>query len=223
MSGKGRSKVGEQTDERRRFMPLWATVFGLAPISKVDESDDPNDSLDMEGDGSQCNPMPRWEPYGVMTNPPAKTSAVYFKVSEGGIALPWGTTYQGRPKGTKSGDVALYVDVEQSANAPSVRVFVHGSQSTTPGQVEVIGRAGAKVVIDKDGGVSVTAAPGKDVVFNSGTLQMARKTDPVVSTADFITWATAVKAGIIAALGPDVGLPPTTIGTINGGADRLKG
>lgn len=165
---KGRSKVGEQTNERRRFMPLWATVFGLAPISKVDESDDPNDALDMEGDGTQCNPMPRWEPYGVMTNPPAKTSAVYFKISEGGIALPWGTTYQGRPRGTKAGDVALYVDVEQSANSPSVRIFAHGSQSATPGQIEIVGRSGASVVIDKDGQVTVIPAAGKNVRLGSG-------------------------------------------------------
>lgn len=211
------SQSNKNTEDRRSFMPWWATVFGQAKISKTDESDDPSDVLDMAGDGKQCNPMPRWEPYGLLYNPPARTDSVYFKVSDGGISLPWGTSYQGRPKTTKAGDVSLYVDVT------GIRLFLHGSQSTTPGQVEVLGKSGSKIVLDPNGKITITAAAGQDIVLNGGTLQVARRTDPVLSTADFQTWATAVKAQIIAAGGGDVGAAPTTIGTINNGATNVKG
>jgi hypothetical protein len=163
------SETNRMTDFRRLFMGTWGTVFGLTVISKVDESDDPNDTLDMAGDGSQANPLPRFEPYGVMHNPPAKTSALYWKMGDGGAQMPWGTSYQGRPKGTKAGDVALYVDVQQMTGGASVRVFLHGSQSGTPGQIDILGKSGAKVVIDKDGEVTVIPAAGKKVKLGDGT------------------------------------------------------
>lgn len=102
--------------------------------------------------------------------------------------------------------------------------FGHGPTDLKEGEVAIFcKKSGTLIKLDENGKITIDAPNPQDVVVNGGTLKVARDTDPVKSTADFVTWATAVKAQIIAAGGADVGLPPTTIGTINGGATRFKG
>jgi hypothetical protein len=143
-------------------MPLWSSVFGLTQITRSDEGDHPYDTLDMSGDGTENNPMPRWEAYGDVNIPPTNSYAVYFKLGDGGIELPWGTYYQGRPQGLKRGARALYSD---GANI----VHLYGSGSNTPGRLDIASGKVQPVNIDAD----MTA----DVVVNGGMLKVARETD----------------------------------------------
>jgi len=231
------SSSRDGTNDRRGFMPLWSTVFGLAQITRSDEGDHPYDTLDMAGDGSQNNPMPRWEAYGDVNIPPTNSYAVYLKLSDGGVALPWGTYYQGRPQGLKRGARALYSD---GANL----VHLHGSGSPTPGQLDIASAQDQKVKIDADG--------TGDVQVNGGTLKVARDTDPTQSGTLDVTnvqtiilgiktevftmtytdedgavtplWTMTFVAGLLTAAAPtNATFSAAVKGRIKDGADRFKG
>ncbi len=197
-------------------------------ISHVDEGNDPcADTVVFDAQTGQGEPVARLEGWGDVSVPPKDSETVLLHNGVQGFEFPL-SMKRWRPDGesSKAGTRGLYSDGEN-------RLILHGKGSATPGQVEVVTKSGAHIIIDKDGNAAAKAAAGKqvtidagagaNVVVNGGTLDVARKTDPILSTAEFVTWATAVKAQIIVALGGDVGLPPTTIGTINGGAARFKG
>ncbi len=224
------SSSKEYTDARRDFMPLWASVFGLAKIVRSDEGDHPYDTLDMSGDGTENNPMARWEQYGDVAIPPTNTTAVYFKLGAGGISLSWSTIYQGRPTGLKRGTRALYSD-------GGATLHLHGAASTTPGRLDINAVAGTSP---------------QDVVVNGGSLKVARDTDPTRS-GTLTTQVTEVPgppivrtvvltytdedgavtpllsmvftAGLLTATTPAAGATVTAPvnGRIRGGADHFKG
>ena len=70
------------------------------------------------------------------------------------------------------------------------------------------------VLIDKDGGIQVDAAPGKDVVVNNGAQSVARKNDAVQVT---------IHPGDIITAGGNNTNTVTVTGTITAGAGNFKG
>jgi len=223
-----RPYVKHFTDFMRRFHSCWAGVFGMTRITRSDESDHPYDVLEMdaprtleEGGPTQGehNPYPRLEQYGDVCIPPNGTHSVYWKLSDGGVTISMGTINEGRPSGGKRGDRALYTD-------DGTTIWLRGKMSPTPGQIEVNGK-GCKILLDKDGNVSIEAGPGQDVAVNGGSLKVARDTDPVAASPDLAAWMLAVNVAItnlinlLPAIAPGIG--PAKVGLINGGAERFKG
>lgn len=195
-------------------MMFWPSVFGLSPISHVDEGDHPEDVIDFAGDGSENTPFPRFEFYGDIVTPPQDTSAIYFKLGAGGIQMPWGTIYQGRPSGLgKAGTRALYCDAGSW-------LALHGSGATAPGKIEARTAQNADITLDADGtGV---------VQVNGGTAKVAREGDPCKIAGALATWMAQVETALnVLSPGAVAPLSPTFLSapgiTINGGADRFKG
>jgi hypothetical protein len=99
-----------------------------------------------------------------------------------------------------------------------------GPTDLNPGETAIYTKSGSVVKFDKDGNISITAAAGKDVTVNGGTLNVARKTDKVIADSGMITWMSSV-AGYINGIVPGTVTPPAppNFGVINGGADHFKG
>jgi hypothetical protein len=95
------------------------------------------------------------------------------------------------------------------------------------GGVRVEGKGG-KVEVTKDGKITVDAAQNQDVVVNSGTLKVARDTDPVRPSSEMQAFLTATIT-LLNGLAPGTITPAQavalqiSIGKISGGAAHFKG
>lgn len=72
------------------------------------------------------------------------------------------------------------------------------------------------------GGATVRLLDDGSVVLNGGSLDVARKTDPVAVSAAMTTWMGAVGTALNGLGAPVTSLVGTTIGTINGGSSTVK-
>jgi phage gp45-like len=80
-----------------------------------------------------------------------------------------------------------------------------------------------KILLRASGRIEITAKAGSDIVHNGGSLEVARRTDPVAPTALMTTWMTQV-SGYINGLVPGTVTPPTPLsfGAISAGAANVK-
>lgn len=95
---------------------------------------------------------------------------------------------------------------------------------------------GTKIYLDVNGVIHVDAASGQDIIFNGGALKVARDTDPLSASGPMVAWALVAETAINA-LAPGTFTPgnqfagaapanpgkPGNFGTIDGGADHVKG
>jgi hypothetical protein len=88
--------------------------------------------------------------------------------------------------------------------------------------------AAGEVEVTKDGKITVDAAQNQDVVVNSGTLKVARDTDPVRPSSEMQAFLTATIT-LLNGLAPGTITPAQavalqiSIGKISGGAAHFKG
>jgi hypothetical protein len=86
------------------------------------------------------------------------------------------------------------------------------------------GDGNVKILLQRASGrIEITAKAGSDIVHNGGSLEVARRTDPVAPTALMTTWMTQV-SGYINGLVPGTVTPPTPLsfGAISAGAANVK-
>lgn len=138
-----------------------------------------------------------------------------------------------RPKGVKKGEFAIH-----NLRAAGQQLVIKGDRDSA---CTITVGSFLHLEIDKNGRVKITSkdqqqvridsGAGADIVFNGGSLRVARVTDPVAIGGDRLTAGTfafyleQVRLQIIAAGGGNVGDPPQNIGYINptgGGADHTK-
>ena len=156
-----------------------------------------------EGDDDTAEPFDGAEvvqPLGVIARPALTptTEAAYIRVGDEIIVLAI------LDKGAAPGDVEEGETRLYGAKTPVARVRL---------------RADGTVEIDSD------RFHEKDIVLNGGTHAVARATDPVSATSDFMTWLAAVAGTTSQPLPPSLTGPGnTTIGAIadDAGAPRVK-
>lgn len=126
-----------------------------------------------------------------------------------------------RPKGLKQTEWAIY-----NLRAAGEQLVIKGNKDS---EVTISVGPFLHLKIDKDGKFTVDSQAGHDLVFNGGTLRVARVTDPVTPTTDMGVWIGAVDAAILALkTGAPVTVPTApanAIGLIDaatGGAERTK-
>lgn len=181
-------------------------LIGASPVAATSASGE-NDAL--EDDGEPGEPRSQWRarriwPFGIRSRPPAGTWAVFIK-----------------PRG--GAGKAVMIGAESSA---------YGPDDLDVGEVGIYCKAtGTLIKLDANGKITIDAASGQDVVVNGGTLEVARKTDPVRITAApggaLATWMAQVETAINAiAPGSITPLSATFAAapgmTINDGADHFK-
>jgi hypothetical protein len=142
----------------------------------------------------------------------------------------WGIT--GRPMpGVLAGVVRALGGAAQGLLV-GVATPAYGRQDLAEGETQVFNRKdGCEVYLDEDGANNINSFAGQDVIVNGGTLEVARKTDPVRITAApagaLAAWMAQVETAInLLAGGSITPLSTTFIAspgmTINGGATRFK-
>lgn len=102
------------------------------------------------GDQRMQRPVRRIEPWGLRGRPPAGVWAAVIKAIAGasnGLMVGISTTRHG-PADLETGETELYCSA-----------------------------SGTRVYLDKDGVVHIDAASGQDIIFNGGTLRVAREHD----------------------------------------------
>lgn len=101
------------------------------------------------------------------------------------------------------------------------------SQNVEAGETRLYGagysNATATVRIMAAGDVRVTPATSRDVVLAGGTLEVARRTDPVSIDATLALWVSQVTTAVNGlAPGSVTAVPGSTVGTIASGAPNVK-
>lgn len=126
-----------------------------------------------------------------------------------------------RPKGIKKGEWAIY-----NLRAAAQQLVIKGNRDS---ELTISVGPQLHIKVDAAGKVTIDSKAGQDLVFNGGTLRVARVTDPVTPTTPMGLWMNAVNAAILAIKNGDpVTVPPATpspIGLIDaatGGAQRTK-
>ena len=182
------------------------SFFGQTRVSRTDESGTAADTIVL--DDGVAEPVARLEQYGDVVVPPVGVDTIYWHNNLNGVHLPL-SMERWRPTGddSKTGTRGLYTD-------SGITLILHGSGSPRAGAVEVKTQSGASLIIDKDGGIQVDAAPGKDVVVNNGAQSVARKNDAVQVT---------IHPGDIITAGGNNTNTVTVTGTITAGAGNFKG
>lgn len=130
---------------------------------------------------------------------------------------PWGLA--GRP--VVGVQIALGRAFGGSFGGVQIGIYTkdYGPQDLEEGETALYCKAsGTRVWLDKDGNIHVDAASAKDVIINGGSLNVARKTDPVKVTIPASTFLIAATGG--GTLNPD---PVEVDGTIQDGADHILG
>lgn len=101
------------------------------------------------------------------------------------------------------------------------------AQSVEGGETRVYGvggnNSGTVIRIRANGDIEITATGAQSIILNGGTLEVARRTDPVAAAPGMSTWMAQV-AGYINALAPGTVLPPapTSFGVISAGRNTVK-
>lgn len=205
---------------------VWSGKFGMSRITRVGNNEQAPTDIVLAADGDADNPdgdyyeCTRMNQFGDARVPPTNAFVVYLRKADDGICFSLGDkSYM--PTGYTTGDRGLYSSLK------GTEIKLCGADSSTPGAIQVKQATGASITVDKDGGIQVVAAAGKDVTVNAGTLTVARRTDPVSPTAVFNTVMQAI-IGVVNGVVPGSVTPVQAaaiaeqIGAINGGAARFK-
>lgn len=99
----------------------------------------------------------------------------------------------------------------QTLESGETRVYGVGASNST-----------AVIRIRASGKIEITAKASQDLVFNGGTLSVARETDPVTTSATLATWMAAVTTTVNGLVPASIPAAPTTIGSILSGAATVK-
>ena len=206
-------------DFRKKANEWWSMVMLSAKITRSAEGKNPQDQVQLsvpQQPGEQAATMsaPRCETWGDIQVPPNNCPTMVLRSAFGGWGFPLADPRH-RPDMGKRGDRGLFCDVAGNL------IYMHGSQSATPGQIDITHKTGSSILIKEDGSITIDAVSGKDVKVNNGVLEVARKTDGVDPTSDMITWMTQVAAGIPTNTPPSPALP-ATFAEIAAGAARFK-
>lgn len=146
---------------------------------------------------------------------------------------PWGL--HGRPATGIQSLVARVLAGAASGLQVGIWTGQHGRQNLEPGETQLYGGGGGEVFLDKNGKMALNSGSGQDVVLNGGSLQVARKSDPIsrgtivfAATGSPITGiavtytpgdASAIQTGTITATTP---VTLTLHEQVDGGASRVK-
>lgn len=213
---------------RKRWNDVWGNVMMNGILTRTAEGENPSDTMRLNvqqapDDPEAVMPAARLEGWGDVAVPPVNCPAMMLRSAATGWGFPLADPRY-RPKETKRGDRGLFCDVAGNL------IYLHGSGSSTPGQIDITHKTGSSVVIKEDGEVLIDAVAGKDVRFNNGVLNIARRTDPCQINAGeaMATWMSQVETGLNSvAPGSVTILSPTFIASpgieIKAGANRLKG
>lgn len=138
---------------------------------------------------------------------------------------PWGIA--GRP--VVGVAVALARAFGGSFGGVQIGIYTkdHGPQNLEEGETSLYCKAdGTRVWLDKNGKIHIDAASGQDVVFNGGSLKVARKTDKTIADMNMATWIAAAQVVLVdaaAIVGKPAPVAPTDFGVINDGAPHVLG
>lgn len=164
----------------------WASKLLQTRISKPGTGHNTADTVRLaDGDGTdpdEAYPYTRLEQFGDVCCPPSDSHCIVFAKGEDGVVMSLAAST--RPTTDKPGDRGLYCDVAGNL------VYLHGSQSATPEQIDIVHKTGSAEKFKQDGSITVDSATGKDVVVNAGTKEVARKGDSVQSGQLSVTVAT---------------------------------
>lgn len=170
----------------QRMAALAMSIVDFAPITRTSAAGD-SDGVNVQGD-----PKDRERPIR--------------RVS------PWGIS--GRPIAGDNVIAAIVKAVASSFGGMSVGVATdkYGPQDLEEGETCIWNKqTGCRILLDKDGKITIDAPAGQDVVVNGGTEKVARTNDTLTASAAFKTWAAAVDSGI-----PTNTPPPTPFATAAG-------
>ena len=237
--------INERLSDLRQSLQEWtrdmirewvANLLTSTTIARASESDD--DPLHDDADGWSSsddmttsnaeggeNSRPRtrrMEPpcfaYVPVEKEPIKTAGIGQNLLGFAVA-----STRFRPKGLKKTEWAIY-----NLRAAAQQLVIKGNRDS---ELTISVGPQLHLKIDQAGKVTIDSKAGQDLVFNGGTLRVARVTDPVningtrVTVGTFAHYLEQVRLQILAAGGGNVGDPPTVIGNIdatNGGAERTK-
>ena len=162
-------------DFRKKANEWWSMVMLSAKITRSAEGKNPQDQVQLsvpQQPGEQAATMsaPRCETWGDIQVPPNNCPTMVLRSAFGGWGFPLADPRH-RPDIGKRGDRGLFCDV--SGNL----VYLHGSQSATPEQIDIVHKTGSAEKFKQDGTITIDSATGKDVVVNAGTKQVARVDD----------------------------------------------
>ena len=199
----------------------WTTISGLSSKWGYLRVTMPQPVDDAEGVTSNTQPCRNMNAFG-FRSAPASGSECIVGAPRGGAtnAVVVASDHLGYgPTDLAEGDSVQFSKAHHEGKTCMVRVDASG-------KITIHSKGNGVVVIDENGKITIDAVAGQDVVVNGGTLQVARKTDPVAAAAAMTTWMAAVNTAItnLIALNPAVapGAGPGTIGNINDGAARFK-
>ncbi len=184
---------------------VGSAVYNIVRYSKISNSSANGQSDKVEGhNNSPGSPTAQDDVrrmgsggWGLAARPPAGEPCLVARAGGGplnGVIVACGSARY-FPANMADGDVTLYC--KQSG----VIVYLKASD----GSVLISDNSSGTIKVDGSG----------NVVFNGGSLQVARKTDKVIADATMTTWITAVSTFCGAT-------PPTDFGIINGGAAKVK-
>lgn len=227
--------IAEIKEWTRDLVREWvANLLTSTTIARASESDD--DPLHDDADGWSStddmttsnaeggeNSRPRvrrMEPpcfaYVPLEKEPIKTVGIFDNL----LGFPVASERY-RPKGIKQSEWAIY-----NLRAGDQQLVIKGNKDS---ELTIAVGAQLFIKIDQAGKVTIDSKAGQDLVFNGGTLRVARVTDPVTPTTAMGLWMNAVNAAITAIKNGDpITLPPAApspIGLIDaatGGAQRTK-
>ena len=206
-------------DFRKKANDWWSMVMLSAKITRSAEGKNPQDQVQLsvpQQPGEQAATMsaPRCETWGDIQVPPNNCPTMVLRSAFGGWGFPLADPRH-RPDMGKRGDRGLFCDVAGNL------IYMHGSQSATPGQIEILHNKGAIYIIDKDGEVQIKSNVRKNVVVNNGTLDVARDGDDVNPNTQMAAWMLAVGT-YLRGLGAPIPPEPAPIGNIQTLVTRFK-
>ena len=235
--------INERLSDLRQSLQEWtrdmirewvANLLTSTTIARASESDD--DPLHDDADGWSSsddmttsnaeggeNSRPRtrrMEPpcfaYVPLEKEPIKTAGIGQNLLGFAVA-----STRFRPKGLKKTEWAIY-----NLRAAAQQLVIKGNRDS---ELTISVGSQLHIKVDQAGKVTIDSKAGQDLVFNGGTLRVARVTDPVTPTTAMGLWMNAVNAAILAIKnGAPVTVPgaaPSPIGLIDaatGGAQRTK-
>lgn len=185
----------------------WTTHFVLTSITKVDESDSPEPTVEgvaprSDEDENSQPPAVQVEPFGLAFVAPLGQRAIALLRRSRGAVWPMGSRRY-RPQGMKEGETCLYCT-----------------------------KAGTTVWLKADGTLRIDAASNQDVVVNGGTAKVARQGDRVelidrIHLGALAVWMAQVESAINGLVtGAVAPLSDTFLAdpglTIKDGADHFK-
>lgn len=166
------------------------------------------------GDAEQSDEAEVLQPAGFASRPAITDTLEGFAVMRGDEPVVLVLLDKGAPaQDVEAGETRLYGVNGSTNGAAVIRIRATGA-------IEVTAKSGTNV--------SISVSGGGNVVLAGGSLEVARRTDPVTAAAGLLTTLGQI-ATLLNTAGPVVGAPGTvtpftgpTVGTITSGATNVK-